>query len=328
MARPLNPAQLLPLLRTLADGRWHSGEVLARAAGITRAALSKRVQRLGEWGLPVETQPGVGCRLSAPLDLLEEDTIRGALRPDLRARLRLAVLPATDSTNTRLLAAPAADDPQALLAEHQTGGRGRRGRSWHSPFGQNLYLSLARSFPAWPPQLTALPLAVGVACAEALTALGVPGLRLKWPNDLWCGDAKLGGILIEQRGEAGGACRVVVGVGLNVSMRSATRAEIGQDWTSLAAVLTGPVSRNALAAALLTQLLDALDRFATDGFAPFAPRWAALDLTRDRAVRIERPEGAAEGVARGVDESGALLLEGTSGTERILGGDVSLRVAA
>lgn len=328
MARPLKPAALLPLLRTLSDGRWHSGEALARDAGITRAALSKRVQRLADWGLPLETLPGRGCRLAEPVDLLEPDLIRGALRPELRARLKLAVLPSTDSTSTQLLAQPAADDPQALLAEHQSGGRGRRGRRWHSPFAQNLYLSLACSFANWPPQLTALPLAAGVACADVLIGLGLPDVRLKWPNDLWCGGAKVGGILIEQRGEAGGACRVVIGVGLNVSMRSATSAEIGQSWTSLASRLPRPPSRNALASALLEALLDATDRFAAEGFASFAGRWSALDATRDRAVRIESSDGALEGIARGVDRDGALLLEGPGGTQRILGGDVSLRVAA
>jgi BirA family transcriptional regulator, biotin operon repressor / biotin---[acetyl-CoA-carboxylase] ligase len=125
MARTLNPVQLLPFLRTLADGGWHSGEALAREAGITRAALSKRVQKLLAWGVEIETQPGRGCRLAQPLELLDADLIRGALAPATRERLQLGVFAATDSTNTQLLNARAADDPQALLAEHQSGGRGR-----------------------------------------------------------------------------------------------------------------------------------------------------------------------------------------------------------
>jgi len=326
MARALSEEQLLPLLRTLADGGWHSGETLAQEAGITRAGLSKRLQKLMHWGLEIETQPGRGCHLVHPLELLDADLIRGALPPALQGRLALRVLAGTDSTNTQLLDADAADDPRALLAEHQSAGRGRHGRSWHSPFGTNLYLSLAWTFAQWPPALTALPLATGVATAEALAELKLPELRLKWPNDLWCGNAKLGGILIEQRGESGGSCRVVIGLGLNVAMRSATTAHIGQPWTTLAEALGAAPSRNALAARILGHWVAMLDRFTLEAFAPFEPRWRALDLLRNRAVTLQLPEGEVSGIARGVDESGALLVDAGETRRRILSGDVSLRV--
>lgn len=328
MARALSEAQLLPLLRTLADGAWHSGEALAAEAGVTRAALSKRVQKLLAWGLEIETQPGRGCRLVRPLELLDADVIRGALPPAAQARLNVTVLPGTDSTNTQLMNAGGADDPQALLAEHQTGGRGRHGRSWHSPFGSNLYLSLGWTFAQWPAPLTALPLATGVATAAALEPLGLPDLRLKWPNDLWHRDAKLGGILIEQRGEAGGPCRVVIGLGLNVAMRSATSAEISQPWTSLAEALgqaAAAPSRNALAARILGHWVAMLDRYAAEGFAPFEAQWRALDLMRGRAVTVHLPDGEARGIARGVDEAGALLVDAGGERRRILSGEVALR---
>lgn len=327
MARTLSDAPLLALLRALADGAWHSGEALARDAGVTRAALSKRVQKLLQWGLEIETQPGRGCRWLQPVELLDADLLRGALAPATRTRLRLRVLTGTDSTNTQLMAAPATDDPQALLAEHQTGGRGRHGRSWHSPFGANLYLSLAWSFPQWPPALNALPLATGVATAQALAPLGLADLRLKWPNDLWWRDAKLGGILIEQRGEAGGACRVVIGLGLNVSMRSATRAQIGRPWTSLHDALGLAPSRNALAARILDAWAAMLERYAVDGFAPHAAAWRALDALGGRAVTLQLPEGECRGIARGVDDDGALLVDAEGGRRRILSGEIALRTA-
>lgn len=329
MARALSEAQLLPLLRTLADGAWHSGEALAAEAGVTRAALSKRVQKLLAWGLEIETQPGRGCRLIQPLELLDADLIRGALPPATRARLNVSVLGGTDSTNTQLMNAGVAGDPQALLAEHQTRGRGRHGRRWHSPFGSNLYLSLGWTFAQWPAPLTALPLATGVATAAALEPLGLTDLRLKWPNDLWHRDAKLGGILIEQRGEAGGSCRVVIGLGLNVAMRSATSAQIAQPWTSLAEALGqaqgAPPSRNAIAARILEHWLAMLDRYAAEGFAPFAAQWRALDLMRGRAVTVQLPEGEARGIARGVDDAGALLVDAAGERHRILSGEVALR---
>ena len=325
MARTLSEEQLLPLLRTLADGAWHSGEALAADAGVTRAALSKRVRKLLAWGLEVETLPGRGCRLAQPLDLLDADLIRGALSPSARGRLTVQVRAGTDSTNTQLISAGGAGDPQALLAEYQSGGRGRHGRSWHSPFGANLYLSLGWTFAQWPAALAALPLATGVATAEALAPLGLKDLRLKWPNDLWHRDAKLGGILIEQRGEAGGSCRVVIGLGLNVAMRSATSAEIARPWTSLAEALGQAPSRNALAAGILEQWLAMLERYAAEGFAPFEPQWRALDLMRGRAVTVQLAGGETRGIARGVDESGALLVDAGGERHRILSGEVALR---
>jgi BirA family transcriptional regulator, biotin operon repressor / biotin---[acetyl-CoA-carboxylase] ligase len=326
MARPLSAAQLLGLVRTLADGHWHSGERLARDAGITRAALAKRIARLGEWGLEVETQPGRGARLVQGIELLDADLIRGALPPELRERLQVRTLPSTDSTNAQLMAADAAHDPQALLAEHQTAGRGRQGRRWHSPFGTNLYLSLAWTFPDWSVARTALPPAAGVATAAALRELRLPDLALKWPNDLWSGNAKLGGILIEQRGEAGGTCRVVIGLGLNVAMRSATTAHIAQPWTTLEERLGRAPSRNALAARVLGAWLPMLDRFAAEGFAPFERDFRELDLLRGRGVTVQLPEGECHGIARGVDESGALLVDADGQRRRVLAGDVGLRV--
>lgn len=325
MARSLSHDELLPLVDALADGQWHSGEDLAATAGISRAALAKRVDRLGEWGLDIEAQAGRGYRLAEPLQRLADAEIRALLPAAWRQALRLRVMPVVDSTNTRLAEADAAADPQALFAELQTAGRGRLGRSWRSPFGANLYLSLAWSFPAWPERLTALPLAIGIALAEWLHGIGVQRVAVKWPNDLWIDGRKLGGILIETRGEAAGGCRVVVGVGLNLAMRGSQAGGVDQPWIALAEVLSRRPPRNVLAAALLTALLQALDGFQHEGSAPFLQRFARYDATRDRAVRVAA-EPPLSGVARGVDESGALLIDTPQGRRRVLAGDVSLRL--
>lgn len=310
------------LLDTLADGAWHSGEALAAVAGITRAGLAKRVDKLRELGLDVEARQGLGYRLTQPLERLDA----AALQAGAPAGLGVSVVDSTDSTNRQLLDAPAAADPQALFAEYQTAGRGRRGRVWRSPYGANVYLSLAWSFAAWPPQLTALPLAVGVACARALRDTGLARVQLKWPNDLWVDRRKLGGILIEHRGEAGGACRVVVGIGINVAMSGAQADGIDQAWISLNEAVDGSASRNTLAAALLRQLHAVLAGFERDGFAPFAADWNALDLSRDQPVRISGANPI-DGIARGVDGIGALIVESSDGERRAVhSGDVSLRL--
>jgi birA, biotin-[acetyl-CoA-carboxylase] ligase region len=327
MARELDEAALWPIVQALAAGGWVSGEGLAAQLGIGRAALAKRLAHLADWGLEWEAQAGLGYRLAAPLRLLEVPDIRAALPALWRDRLEVQLLRRTDSTNSRLLETPG-EAPRALLAEMQTGGRGRRGRSWRSPFGVNLYLSLAWRYPAWPPQLSALPLALGVAVATALREHGVPAVGLKWPNDLWVGDAKLGGLLVEQRGEAGGDCRLVIGLGLNVSMRAAQAADLEQAWTSIDRLLPAqaPADRSLLAGTLLGALATSCERFEQTGFAPFLPAWRALDILAGRAV-VVRTEGSAplHGEAVGVDAHGALRLRTADGERQLTAGDISLR---
>jgi BirA family biotin operon repressor/biotin-[acetyl-CoA-carboxylase] ligase len=312
-------------MQTLADRRWHSGAHLAATAGLTRAGLSKRIHKLMELGLQIETRSGRGCRLLQPLELLEADAVVGALPPALRARVPVRILFSTDSTNRQAMDSDAALDPQVLLAEHQSAGRGRRGRAWHSPAGANLYLSLAWTFAQWPPQLSALSLAAGVATAHALRSCGLARLKLKWPNDLVVGNRKLGGLLIEQRGETGGSCRVVLGLGINVHMISAPA--IDQPWTSLRELMGKKTpSRNLLAARVIKYSVAMLDRFALEGFAPFADAWRRLDLTAQKPVTVHNGDQSFDGIARGVDESGALQVDAGSERRRLLSGDVSLRL--
>ncbi|HUP91010.1 MAG TPA: biotin--[acetyl-CoA-carboxylase] ligase [Solimonas sp.] len=326
MAQALTDSELLRLADALADGQWHSGEALAAASGITRAALAKRVARLRGWQLDVEARQGLGYRLAQPIERLDAQALQRAA-----PGMRVEVLALADSTSSRMLEADPALDPQALFAEFQAQGRGRRGRAWASPFGANLYLSIGWSFASWPPQLTALPLAVGVACARIVRAAGLAEAGLKWPNDLLLDGRKLGGILIEHRGEAGGPCRVVVGVGLNVAMSARQAGAIEQPWTSVHAAQAArglPLTpRPRLAAELLAALHAALQDFARSGFASFAADWAALDLTRDRSVRISSAQQELSGIARGVDEHGALLLEADGAIQRLHSGEVSLRAA-
>jgi BirA family biotin operon repressor/biotin-[acetyl-CoA-carboxylase] ligase len=320
MAAALNEGEVLALADALADGAWHSGEELAQRAGISRAALAKRVDKLRDLALDVEARQGTGYRLSRPLQRLDAQRLRA------NAPVQVEVVAQCDSTNARLLDADPANDPQALVAEFQSAGRGRRGRSWVSPFGANLYLSLAWSFAAWPRQLTTLPLVAGIAAAQALRDSGVAGVKLKWPNDLLVDGVKLGGILVEHRGEAGAGCRVVIGIGINVAMTSAQGASVTQSWTSVDSVRAATTDRTALASALLAELASAVTRFAAHGFAPFASAWDALDLCREREVSVQMPDGLLRGIARGVDEQGALIVDAGARRHLLHSGEVSVRL--
>jgi BirA family transcriptional regulator, biotin operon repressor / biotin---[acetyl-CoA-carboxylase] ligase len=323
------------LLRALASGRAVSGAALGRELGVSRAAVWKAVRRLVDLGLDIEALPGRGYRLARPLTLLDRDGVQAALPAGIAARLGvLEVLAETDSTNARVLAAERpVGELVACLAEYQSAGRGRRGRQWLSPPGAGICLSVGGRVPAAPSDYASLPTAVGVACADALEGLGVRGIRLKWPNDLLLDAAKLGGILIELRGESQGPATVAVGIGLNVGLGAAARASIldsgglpPADLADLSGV--GPVARNALAAGLLAAIAGCLER-APAGLGDAVLRgWRQRDFLRDRAVRIEDGGGGQRGIARGIDRSGALLLEDAEGVcRRVTAGEVTLRMA-
>jgi BirA family biotin operon repressor/biotin-[acetyl-CoA-carboxylase] ligase len=318
-------------IRLLSDGRWHSGEDLAQVLGVSRAAVWKRLQGLSEWGLELHAVRGRGYRLAQALELLDAQLIR----QHLSANARLAsidVFPILDSTNAWLMAQSNGGEARLCLAEYQTAGRGRRGRDWRSPFGANLYLSLAWRFAEMPPQFSALGLVVGVALAEVLAAAGAKGIGLKWPNDLHWQGRKLAGILIEHRGESGGPARVVLGLGLNLSMSAAQAEGIDQPWTTLTEVLRVDArvmpERNALCATIVEGLLRALDEFSAHGFTGFARRWKTHDLLQGKPVKLEHDGQVINGIARGIDDDGALLLEMAGRTQRFLSGDLSLRLAS
>lgn len=320
MAEPLNPEQHRALVAALADGQWHSGAELASAFAISRAALAKRVDALDAFGLRVARRHGRGYRLETPLTLLDAEAIR---RP---VGWRMSLVPVTGSTNSDLLDSDPEQDPQALLAEYQQGGRGRRGRQWVSPFGHNLICSLAWSFASWPRDLSCLPLAVGVCAAQALSEQGIDSVQLKWPNDLYALGRKLGGILLEHRGETGGACRIVIGVGLNVRPFDPAQAP-DQPWVAADQLRDTPLDRNALATVLLQRLAAMLTDYADCGFAPWRDRWAARDLTRDRPVTVIGADGPWQGIARGIDAQGALQVEVGGQLKPLHSGEVSVRMA-
>jgi BirA family biotin operon repressor/biotin-[acetyl-CoA-carboxylase] ligase len=321
-----------PALRLLADGRLHSGERLAQALGMSRAAVWKGIERLRLYGIDVEAVPGRGYRLPGGVELLATGAIRAAVAGDRLERLRSLVLEfELDSTNTRLLAAPPPPLGRAdvVLSELQHAGRGRRGRSWVAPFGGSVALSMSWSFADAALVSPALSLCVGVAVARALERAGARGIGLKWPNDLWYGDRKLGGVLIELRAEADGPAHAVIGVGVNVCLAPGARARIEATGVRIAAVADAcsvPPSRNLIAGAIIDELLRMLPVFERAGFAAFREAWAALDVLRDRPAEVLTGDAVVCGTARGVDARGALRLEGEGRRHEFVAGDVSLRL--
>ena len=321
------------LLQRLMQGPV-SGDALAGDAGLTRAAVWKRVEALRAQGVAIVARPGRGYALDAPLDLLDADAILAALPAALRDDVALEVAWSIDSTSAGLLRRPPPSrGVEVLLAEHQTAGRGRRGRAWVSPLAANLTLSLSRLFDGGLARLGGLSLVAGVAVAEALQGLGVAGVRLKWPNDLVVVDPagpapllrKLGGLLVEGGGEHAGPVRAVLGLGLNVRMPPRAAADVDQPWTDLSRLPGTVPPRSMLAAALLARLLPALAQFDREGLAPFLPRYAACDALAGGEVDVHLGDAVHRGRALGLADDGALRVALAGGERRFHSGEVSVR---
>lgn len=323
----------LKVVRMLADGQLHSGGALAESLGISRAAVWKAVHKAGEvLGLEVRSVRGRGYCLNAPLELLDPELMLAQMPKQAKQRIgRMEIYDDIDSTNSHLMREAQSGAPSGSLcvAERQSAGRGRHGRTWVSPFGTNIYLSLLWRFPSGPGQLGGLSLAAGAAVAGVLEAEGVPDVALKWPNDVLWGRRKLAGLLLEVAGEAQGPSLVVAGLGLNTRLGEAQAADIDQPWVDLESVpglsLEG---RNRLAARLAGGMIDSMERYEREGLEPFLPDWARFDLYRGELVEVRLGERTLVGIHAGIDSQGALRLDQDGRVQSFQAGEVSLRPVA
>jgi BirA family biotin operon repressor/biotin-[acetyl-CoA-carboxylase] ligase len=304
------------LLEALAGGDAVSGATLARTAGVTRAAVWKQIETLRLKGVPVEAKVGGGYRLPWPTELLEAPRIRAGLSAEALAKVgMIEVHWDIDSTSSELARRiPVLDDLAFVMAETQSAGRGRRGRTWLSPPGMNLYLSVLKRFDSGFASLSGLSLAVGVMLIRALDELGIRTAGLKWPNDVMAGNAKLAGILVELSGEYSGPCAAIIGVGLNIRLPDSLHERAGQPITDLASLSGGqPPGRNRVAAAVVASLSEGLHSFERQGFAAFAKEYAASDLLQGQPLRVIDPRGEYNAVGEGVDDRGALRVRRDTG---------------
>lgn len=323
------------LLSVLADGEFHSGERLAKRLRISRGGVWKAMESLRALGIEIQSVPKQGYRFARPIDLLDMNAIIESMPAAARGALdSVEVMLTVDSTNRYLVDAevPPVDHAALCVAELQTAGRGRRGRSWVAPFGSGVCMSLSWQFPEAPPTFSALSLAVGVAVVRGLRKLGAQQVGLKWPNDLIVNHRKLGGILIEMQGESAGPARVVIGIGINMRMPTIVRLKLAEQQATLLADLHELLhekapTRNQVIGAVTSELIGVLREFARHGFASFADEWRRLDTLADAPVKVLTAAETTLGTARGVDGDGTLLVEVNGELRRFVSGDVSLRAA-
>jgi BirA family biotin operon repressor/biotin-[acetyl-CoA-carboxylase] ligase len=315
---------LLRIVDLLGDGDFVSGSALAGVLGVSRTTVWKHLKKLEEWGVPIEKSRRYGYQIPGGMELLSDKHIIRRVSGSARELVScLKILESTGSTNSVVRARIEEGFAQGFVcfAERQSGGRGRHGREWVSPFGRNLYMSFSWHFEEGAAALEGLSLAVGVGVARVIESFGVHDVALKWPNDILLSRQKVGGVLLEMMGDPVGSCKVIVGVGLNLGMPKGV--EIGQPWSDLSRY--AKVGRNELASALLSELLPMLADYSGSGFSDYHAQWESYDAYRNSPIKLQTPRMIVKGVGRGVSNTGAIKVESNGVIESYSGGEISLR---
>ncbi|HYD33232.1 MAG TPA: biotin--[acetyl-CoA-carboxylase] ligase [Methylophilaceae bacterium] len=316
-----------PILRLLADGRFQSGEEIARHFGVTRATVWNALKDAEALGVRLFSVRGRGYRLPEPIQLLEHDSVLAAIG-EQRSWFKLELHDHLESTNSYLMKKAVAGCAHAtcVAASLQTKGRGRRGRAWQSGLGASLTFSLLWRFQAGAAALSGLSLAVGVALIRALQAAGIKDAKLKWPNDVLVHQQKMAGILIELQGDMEGPSSAVIGIGLNLRLPEHVKRHIDQAATDLQSLMRHPPNPSELLGTLLRHLAEVLSEFESKGFESLRDEWTSHHAYHRQRVLMLLPDGREQqGVVMDVASDGVLMVETTTGIQRFSAGEISLR---
>lgn len=310
------------LLHILKNGKFHSGTQLAQQLRVSRSCIWKGVDFLRKHALPIQAVQGKGYRWYEPMELLDKNLITSNLNETAKKAISVVdIVNLIPSTNDYLLQREHCLQHGAVcIAEGQSAGKGRMGRQWHSPFAANLYLSLYWRFGVSLQALSGLSLVVGIAVIDALkeSALLPQGVGIKWPNDIYYHNAKLGGILVETHRNQG----IVIGIGINISMPT---AEVdGREITDLRRIMHHVPSRNWVASQCLNFLVTALKQFEHSGLSSFSSQWLQYDLLNGKQVELTTLESPEIGTARGINERGELLIQFGKTLKAIRSGEIKL----
>jgi len=316
------------ILQLLANGRFHSGQEIAQNLSITRSGVWKAIQQIQQHGIEVHAVTGKGYRLLNPIELLNQEDIQAQLSDKAHQAITdVIVMTSTSSTNDVLLNNYLDDKCQYVcLSEHQSQGRGRRGRSWQGIFGSGINLSILWQFNRDPSALIGLSLAVGIAVVRTLKAYGIEQrATLKWPNDILYDRKKLGGVLVDLVAEPhGGQCQAVIGIGLNCNLSPELHQRIDQACTDIYQITGQTPRRNQIAALLINHLCEALAQFDAEGLNPFLPEWRRYDILCGKTITIQTVHESVTGVMHGVSAQGELLVQTSNGDIKpFLSGEIS-----
>ncbi|MGX9461115.1 bifunctional biotin--[acetyl-CoA-carboxylase] ligase/biotin operon repressor BirA [Shewanella sp. A14] len=309
------------ILACLHHEHFVSGEVIAQSLALSRAAVNQHIDALKDYGIEIYSVKGRGYKLATPVSLVNESLLINGVDG------RCFYFDETTSTNAFMLAhASELKSGDVCIAEYQSAGRGRRGRQWLSPYGHHIYASMFWRLHCDINKASGMSLVVGCSIVKTLADLGVEGLGLKWPNDIYLDHKKLAGILVEISHSGLHKTDVVIGFGINMSMSAEQGELIDQPWSDLSC-LTNIPDKTELLIELHKTLKADLQLFEQEGLVSFLDRWNEFDLFIHREVSLLMAPNVVSGICRGIDKQGALLLETEQGIKRYIGGEISLRSA-
>ncbi len=299
-------------IQLLGDGKFHDGTSIGKKLNITRAGVWKVIKKLEEYGVPVQSIKGKGYALTEPLLLLDAEKIMQTMS---NKNIDIEYFETIDSTNDYLRSAQKDHKIKVCIAEHMSHGKGRLQRSWYSPFGPNIYMSLLYPFTKDISELAGLSLVVGLSLCKTINDLYKfeQPVNVKWPNDIIWQNKKLSGILIEVQAESNGVCYATIGIGVNVNLNSDKTQQISQPWTSISEINNQYNDRNVLYTKLLDNLLDYIKRFEANGFGDFLEEWKANDGLLNKTVSLKSGDLIYKGKAFGVNDHGHFLITNDDG---------------
>ena len=322
-----------PVLSILSDGKFHSGEIMAKNFNVSRAAIWHAISGAEKLGVEVFSVRGKGYRLSQSLDLVEEKKVKQAIG-EMSNLFKVTVLDVIDSTNDYLKKASVNGHPHAscVVSNIQTHGKGRRGRQWQSALGENLTFSFLWRFTKGAAALSGLSLAVGIALIRSLKKLDIHQALLKWPNDILVEDdgiyKKLAGILIELQGDMDGQSAAIIGIGINLNLSKKQAEKIDQPAISINQCTSESIDPNNLLAIIIKNLAEVLAIFEDSGFTSLKNEWLSYDAFQDKVINVTSGDGnSTKGRSQGVDDFGSLQVITDAGAKVYASGEISIRKA-
>ncbi|MGC1181695.1 biotin--[acetyl-CoA-carboxylase] ligase [Legionella sp.] len=321
------PSQII-LLTILEDGFCHSGSALGQALGITRSAIWKQINQLIDFGIPIKRIPQQGYQLSSTFILLHKSRItEQLLAKNLSMPFNVHLFTSIDSTNRFLKDLPISNQLDICCAEIQTHGRGRFGRQWYSPFGENIYCSSRWHINDDLAKLSGLSLVTSLAILATLKEFNLStNIKIKWPNDIYWTDKKLCGSLIEMLAESNSNAQVIIGIGINVNTDTINHPLPEKPWCSLYEITKQYFDRNLLIAGLISNLERYFSKFLKNDLNAFMDEWNEVDYLAGKYIQVTHASTTLVGKARGINHWGQLILEDESGVNHFLSsGDTSLQ---
>ena len=305
-----------------------SGATLAERMGVSRAAVWSRIDELRKAGFEIEASPHLGYRLVSSPRCLMGDDLMARLPEEIVVGRQIQVFKETASTNelAERLGRDGVEEGAVVLSEFQSKGRGRLGRTWLSPGGKGILMSVLLRPDLRPPEVTRLTVIGATAVVRAIERCTSLSPSIKWPNDVMMGSRKLAGILTEMSAELDRVRYVIIGIGLNVNQ---TEEDFPRELDGVSGSLlleSGvEVDRAALATAMIEELDQDYHRVINGRFKEVAEEWQSKCSTLGCQVTVRYGDSVVNGLAEAIDEDGALLVRTDGGViQRITGGDVSL----